>query len=206
MTDKKPRKNKGKQEVAWEMKQKQDAARKRGFVGEVFFPVLQKHTKSIHQAKTVCKILQNDIMSTFNMGMKNNVSTLELAKKMEENTTEAGDAYRELVGIFNDLPITEALEIIGGMPEAIEGGLSVEEFGRSLADMEFVDGTMKIKPTDALGDALIAAECDDMRQMGDGKWMAYSKKSGPDQVGYRAQGDTPLQAVLALKEIVHAAA
>lgn len=198
MTDKKPRKNKKKEEIAWEIKQKQEAARKRGFVAEVFFPALQKHTKSIHQAKTVCKILQNDIMSTFNQGMRNTVASLELAKKMEDDTTEGANAYRELIDAFKDLPISEALELIGGMPEAIEGGLSVEEWGRTLDDLEFVDGTMKIKPKPSLEDLAAEAKCNEFRQLGDGTWVAYSNQEG-ELEAIRAIGPTLEAALINLK-------
>lgn len=198
MTDKKPRKNKKKEEIAWEIKQKQEAARKRGFVAEVFFPALQKHTKSIHQAKTVCKILQNDIMSTFNQGMRNTVASLELAKKMEDDTTEGANAYRELIDAFKDLPISEALELIGGMPEAIEGGLSIEEWGRSLDDMEYLDGTMKIKPKPTIEELAAEAKCNEFRQLGDGTWVAYSNQEG-ELEAIRAIGPTLEAALINLK-------
>lgn len=200
MADKK--KNKSKETIAWEMKQKQEATRKRAFVTDVFFPLLKKHTKTIHQAKQVCKILQNDIMSTFNMGMKNPVSTLDLAKKMEEDTTEGATAYKELLGAFKDLTISEALELIGGMPEAIEGGMSVEDRDRSLDEIDFVDGIMRVKPKYDLVELCKLAQCNDLRQMLDGNWFAYSKKLDSEMVAIRTQGETPEAAVKALIEAI----
>jgi hypothetical protein len=206
MSDKKPRKPKKKDQIAWEMKQKQDATRKRAFVGEVFFPLLKKHTKSIHQAKQVCKIFQNDIMSTFNQGMKNPVATLDLAKKMEDDTSDGANAYRELAEAFKDLTIAEAAEIIGGMPEAIDGGLSMETWGRSLDDIDYVEGMMKLKQKPILEDVCKDASCNDLRQLGDGTWMAYSTKVDAEGIAFRANGATPLEAVLALKEMVYGTA
>lgn len=194
------KKNKSKETIAWEMKQKQEAIRKRAFVTDVFFPLLKKHTKTIHQAKQVCKILQNDIMSTFNMGMKNPVSTLDLTKKMEEDTSDGATAYRELAEAFKDVSISEAMELIGGMPEAIDGGLSIETWGRSLEDMNFEEGTMKLKPRFDLVEGCKLAQCNDLRQMLDGNWFAYSKKLDSEMMALRAQGETPEAAVKALIE------
>lgn len=195
MTDKKPkRQNKKKEQIAWEIKQKTDATRKRAFVSEVFFPLLQKYTKSIHQAKQVCKILQNDIMSTFNQGMKQPVSTLDLTAKVGEADDEGSNSYRALTEAFKDLSIAEAVELIGGMPEAISGGLGVEEWGRSLSELEFVDGTMKIKPKPTLEDKALQAECNEFRRLGDGTWVAYSIHEDK-----RAQGKTLDEALTNLR-------
>lgn len=196
MTDKPKRQNKKKEEIAWEMKQKADATRKRAFVSEVFFPLLQKHTNSIHQAKQVCKILQNDIMSTFNQGMKQPVSTLDLTAKVADATDEGSESYRALTEAFKDMTIAESVELIGGMPEAITGGLGVEEWGRSLSELEFVDGTMKIKAKPTLEDKAVAVECNEFRRLGDGTWVAYSIHEDR-----RAMGKTLDEALTNLKEL-----
>lgn len=198
MSDK-PRKNKSKDTLAWEMKQKQEATRKRAFVSDVFFPLLKKHTKSIHQAKQVCKIFQNDIMSTFNLGMQNKVETLDLAKKMDADTSEGADAYRELAKAFEALSITEALELVGGMPEAIDGGMSIDEWTRSLDEIDFIEGTMKLKPKFDIAAACMETECNDLRQLANGTWFAYSKKlTVKGEAYHRGQGATIPEALQAL--------
>lgn len=205
MTDKPKRQNKKKEQIAWEIKQKSEATRKRAFVTDTFFPLLQKYTHSIHQAKQVCKILQNDIMSTFNQGMKEPVSSLKLTEKVEGLNDEGSESYRALIDAFKDMTISEAMELIGGMPDAITGGMGVEERDRPLSELEFVDGTMRIKAKSTLQQQCAEAYCNEFRQLAEGAWVAYSKKlNEAGDAYYRAQGATIEEAVSNLKLQLHA--
>lgn len=142
----KKRENKSKDQLAWEMKQKADAQRKRTFVGEHFYPMLLAHLKTVTQAKNFCKVVQNDILSTFNQGMTRPVGGLNMQgrfKGMEEN--EASKAYTAVLEVFKDMPIGEALELLDGMPGAIEAALQLETQNKPLSELEWKDGSLVIK-------------------------------------------------------------
>lgn len=137
--------NKSKEQIAYEMHQRQEALRKRKFVGEVFFPLLLAQDKSIQHTKNFCKILENDIMATFNEGMKQPLSTLGLEKKFEGQEDEAVVTYRGVLEAFKELPIGEALELISGLPGAIDAALAVKDRERPLSDFAWGDGNLEIK-------------------------------------------------------------
>lgn len=196
-----------KEQLAYQMKQRQAAERKRAFITQHFFPFLQPMT--IHQAKTVCKVFQNDIMATFNEGMKNPVSTLTLEKKFDGEEGESAVTYRRLVAMFAEMSIADAAEIIGGMPQALEGALSVEDHTRNMTEVEWLaDGTMRIrKPEEGNAKAIKRlcekAQCNDLRQLSNGTWVAYSKKLNTENLeSLRAGGVTIEDALLKLVDIV----
>lgn len=140
------RENKSKDQIAWEMKQKAEAQRKRAFIGEKFFPMLLAHMSNVTQAKNFCKVVQNDILSTFNQGMVKPVGELKMAdrfKDMKEN--EASRAYSAVLEIFKDAPIGEALELLDGMPGAIEAALTSKTQNIPLTDFEWNDGSLTVK-------------------------------------------------------------
>lgn len=146
MTQKQPRENKSKDQIAWEMKQKAEATRKRTFIGEKFYPMLLLHLTNVTQARNFCKVVQNDILQTFNQGMLKPVKDLEMTKRfegVEEN--EATKAYAAVLEIFADSPINEALELLDGMPGAIDAALAANDRDRSLADLEWKDGSLIVK-------------------------------------------------------------
>lgn len=142
----KKRENKSKDQLAWEMKQKAEAQRKRIFVGEHFYPMLLAHMTTVTQAKNFCKVVQNDILSTFNQGMAKPIGELNMQdrfKGMEENT--ASKAYAAVLEVFKDMPIGEALELLDGMPGAIEAALQAETQNKPLSELEWKDGSLVIK-------------------------------------------------------------
>lgn len=145
----KKRESKSKEQIAWEMKQKADAQRKRKFVGEHFFPMLLEHLKTVTQAKNFCKVVQNDIMSTFNQGMIKQLAVLNMTdrfKDMPEN--EASKAYTAVLEIFKDMPIGETLELLDGMPNAIDAALNASTQTLPLSDLEWGDGSLTLKKND----------------------------------------------------------
>lgn len=140
------RENKSKDQLAWELKQKAEAQRKRTFVGEHFYPMLLAHLKTVTQAKNFCKVVQNDIHSTFNQGMSKPLKDLnmnERFKDMKEN--EATKAYTAVLEIFKDMPVNEVLELLDGMPNAIDAALTAKDRDRALTDLEWNDGSLTVK-------------------------------------------------------------
>ena len=194
--------NKTKDQIAHEMKATAAAAKKRKFVTEKFFPVLQDCT--IHQAKQLCKLIQNDIMSTFNQGMSNLVSTLNISEKFAKDEDLASKKYKEVAGIFDDMSIADALEIIGGMPQAIEGSMLVEDKSRHMTEIEWNEnGSMMIKKPETLAVLCEKSHCADLRRLQmTGDWVAYSNKLGSDDSALTARGADPYEAVSNLVKIV----
>lgn len=146
MTQKQPRVNKTKDQIAWEMKQKAEAQRKRTFIGEHFYPMLLAHMTNVTQAKNFCKVVQNDILSTFNQGMVKPLHELNMISRfdgMEAN--EASMAYTAALEVFKDMPINEALELLDGMPNAIDAALQVKDRERPLSDLQWDDGSLIVK-------------------------------------------------------------
>jgi hypothetical protein len=148
MSKKQPKQNKTKEQLVWEIKQKAEAQRKRAFIAEHLYPMLLKHMKNVTQAKNFCKVVQNDILSTFNQGMTGTVKGLDMSKRLDGINNEAADAYRAALEIFADSPINEALELLDGMPNAIDAALNQESKDRPLADLEWGDGMLTIKKHD----------------------------------------------------------
>jgi uncharacterized protein (DUF2267 family) len=64
-------------------------------------------------------------------------------KDMEDN--EASQAYKAVLEAFKDLPIAEALELLDGMPNAIEAALQMETKDKPLSDLEWGDGSLSVK-------------------------------------------------------------
>lgn len=192
--------NKPKDQIAFEMKQKQETARKRKFVEEVLFPLLQEHTKSVREAKMFCKVIQNDILTTFNEGMRAPLSTLKIEQKFEKDNREGATAVRALVKAFKDTPINETLELLDGMPNAIDAALTYEDRDRLMKDLAFHDGI--ITATNENFDKLLkeTPECNDFRQLADGTWVAYSKKVVHGGITIHTQGETIYEALKNLHE------
>lgn len=142
---KQKRQNKTKDQIVWEMKQRTEAERKRAFIAEHFYPMLLQHLKTVTQAKNFCKVVQNDILSTFNQGMTKPLKELDMPKRLEGVNNEAADAYRAVLEVFGDSPINEALELLDGMPNAIDQVLQLKDRDRLLTDLEWDDGMLKIK-------------------------------------------------------------
>lgn len=139
------RENKNKDQIAWEMKQKAEAQRKRKFIAEYFFPMLLRRTKSITQAKNFCKVFQNDVLATFNQGMIKPMGELNMKDRFEGVENEAAEAYRDAIETFKDLPIGEVLELFDGMPGAIDAALTANDRERPLTDLEWNDGNLTVK-------------------------------------------------------------
>lgn len=144
-TMKEKRENKSKEQIAWEMKQRQETERKRLFVKEHFYPMLLTHMKNVTQAKNFCKVVQNDILATYNQGMSKPMHELNMPARLEGVENEAADAYRAVLEIFKDAPVGEAVELLEGMPNAIDAALNQNDKERPLSDLEWNDGLLTVK-------------------------------------------------------------
>ena len=140
---KKPQRSK--EQIAWEMKQKAEAQRKRKFIAEHFYPMLLAHMKTVTQAKNFCKVVQNDIHATFNAGMTQPVGTLKMAERFEGEDNEAQRAYKAVLEVFKDMPIKDAMELLDGMPHAIDAALQADTKDKLLSELEWGDGALTIK-------------------------------------------------------------
>lgn len=197
---KEKRENKSKDQIAFEMKQKQEVERKRTFITEVLFPLLKEHTKTVREAKMFCKVVINDIQSTFNQGMKAPLSSLKLEEKFEKETDSGADAYRAVADAFADVSIAESLELLDGMPNAIDASINQENTNRPISDFDFKDGSFLPAPRKDPFFELLADTplCNDFRQLADGSWVAYSTKMDGDQA-IRASGPNMAEALINLK-------
>jgi hypothetical protein len=139
------RQNKSKDQIAWEMKQQAETQRKRTFIAEHFFPMLLEHMKTVTQAKNFCKVVQNDIHATFNAGMVKPVGELKMAERFEGEDNEAQRAYKAVLEVFKDTPIKDAMELLDGMPHAIDAALQMETKDKLLSELEWGDGALTIK-------------------------------------------------------------
>lgn len=174
------------------MKQRQQVERKRAFVNDVLWPLLVSQCKTVREAKMFCKVAINDIQSTFNKGMTEPLSTLKLDEKFKDETGQGAEAYRAFAAAFKDTAINETLELLDGMPNAIDAGLQYEDRDRELSGLDFKDGTILPKTSKSF-ERLLAetALCNDFRQLGDGTWISYSVKIIPDTNSvYTGRGPT----------------
>lgn len=197
--------NRPKEQIAHDMKQAQETKRKRSFVADVLWPLLKEKTKTVNQAKMFCKVIQNDVLATFNGGMNAPLSSLKLEQKFANETDEGAEAYRAFLEAFKDVPINETMELLDGMPNAIDAALQYEDRSRSLDELEFKDGTILAQKRPTFQELLVKTpDCIDFRMLiGNGKWWAYSKAlDGGKGNSFRAEGDTIYDALFNLNKLI----
>lgn len=196
---KEPRVNKSEEQIAFEMKQKAETARKRKFVSDVLFPFLKNHTKTTREAQMLCKVAQNDILTSFNGGMNAPISSLKLGDKFKDETDEGAKVYVLLAKLFEDVPINETLELLDGMPQAIDAALTFENRERNIGDLTFNNGTILAQGFHEL--LAKTPECNDFRQLADGVWVAYSTRVKPGESSvYTGRGKTIQEALAELNK------
>lgn len=174
--------------------------RKRKFVGDVLWPFLKENTITVREAKMFCRVVINDVQSTFNEGMKAPLSTLKLEEKFDKEDSKGTIVYRKFIELFKDVPINETLELVDGLPNAIDAGLQFEDRDRALTELEYADGVLTAKKGNAVDGLLKETPiCNDFRMLGDGTWVAYSMKYDDAEHVIRANGATLSEALINLR-------
>ena len=117
------RKGKTKQQLAFELKQKQEYERNRKLAREVIWPVVAKHATDAKHAEQTLQIFKTVITQMMQMPYKE--MTLG-GLKMDEQLTKEEKApdrefHMELIEALKDIPIVDVMKLIEGMAGSING-------------------------------------------------------------------------------------
>jgi hypothetical protein len=119
-----------------EQKSKDEVLRKRKKVKEELYPLLVEKSESIEDAKMLLSVNVLAIKQAFNNKMKEiKVSELDLLNKINSE----GDQYvrfRDLLMMFQDEFLPDALEMIDGMVQEIDGLVQAENKKRPLKELK----------------------------------------------------------------------
>ncbi len=119
----KKRENKSKEQLAYEMKVREEAERQKRIVKEVLYPALKKHATSIQHAQRTCEIFKTVIMQAMQLPFKDKqMNYLNLKEELtKEKDVQDKELYAKLIDGFDDVAITDTLKLLEGMGGAIDG-------------------------------------------------------------------------------------
>lgn len=109
----KKRVKKPKEQIVAEIKQKQQWEREKDIARTLVFPVLEKHTRSVHHAEQVCGIIRAVVTTQQNnYWMDKTIGDLHLIEELKKDADSADpEMYEELLTNLKDVPIMEALRV-----------------------------------------------------------------------------------------------
>ena len=137
----KPRVNKTKEQILEQVKQNQEARKRKTFVREKLFPFLLEHTESIDDAQILCEALAQTVRMAFNQKMvAMDFKELGIKDAMNPNS----EHFKKMAGIVELLgeeKMATALRILDEIPQAIQDKIRAEGKKRKLAELnlEFND-------------------------------------------------------------------
>lgn len=109
---------------------------KRTFVRTIFYPFLEETSSSIEDAKIFAQALSVAIEQEFaNRKKIMNVKALKLLDKLDPKA-EHYAKYKQVIKMFNDESVADALEIISGMSGAIDSFIKEEMTKRDLKSLK----------------------------------------------------------------------
>lgn len=126
MAEKKPRKNKTKEEIEYEVKRNYEEKRQRAFVKDVLYPYLVANSKSIDDAKNMLYAASTGVQQTFHLAVgkeQTRLSEIKLSELNPQANILAGEEYnrdRELLNLFNGESVAIADSLLKGCKMAIE--------------------------------------------------------------------------------------
>lgn len=125
-----------KEELERDINAQMEVQRKRVKAKDELYPLLLASSKSIEDAKLFCQAVSVAIKQGFNKQMTTTkVEDLGLIA-MLDTTTEQYLKYKEILEMFKDETLQDAISVIEGMGYAIEGFQKDESSKRSLADLK----------------------------------------------------------------------
>lgn len=121
-----PRKNKSKEEIAYEVKKNYEEKRQRKFVKEVLYPFLLANSKSIDDAKNMLYAADTGVQQAFHVAVgkeQTRVSEIKIKELNPQSNILTGEQYnrdRALLDLFNSESVAVADSLLKGCKMAIE--------------------------------------------------------------------------------------
>jgi hypothetical protein len=123
-------------EIILTEEQKKEVQRKREIARNRLYPFLLDNSKSIQDAQVFCQSVSIAINQAFTNKKKEfKVKEFGLIEQLDKNNSEF-KRYKEILEMFEDENLSDALEIIEGMNNAIDGFIREENTKRSLETLK----------------------------------------------------------------------
>jgi hypothetical protein len=133
---KKNKEKKTKAQTEAEEKRTKEVERKRLKAKNDFYPLLERSSANIANAKTFCDVLSVAIRQAFqNKTRSTKVVDLELVGMLNDDDPRNKE-FKEALMMFADENMNDALEIIEGMSQAIDGFIREEMQKRTLKTLK----------------------------------------------------------------------
>jgi hypothetical protein len=127
---------KSKEQIEAEEKAAKEVERKRSKAKNDFYPLLEKYSSNIANAKTFCDVLSVSVRQAFqNRTKTTKIVDLGLAEMLNPDDARFKE-YNEAFMMFADENMNDALEIIEGMSHAIDGFIKEEMQTRNLKTLK----------------------------------------------------------------------
>ena len=127
-----PKINKSKEQLAHEMRLRDETLRQKKVVTEILYPVLHEHSTSIAHAQQSCQVMKVVILQAMQKPFRDkNISELHLDEELtKEKDVKDKAMFEAFANGFKDVKIADVLKVLDGMGGAIDG------FVRQKADKE----------------------------------------------------------------------
>lgn len=123
-----------KEQIAQQMKMKEEAAKGKKIVTHVLYPILHEHATTIANSKRLTEIFKVIIMQAMQIPFRDKaVGDLDFSPMLEEEKDQASRIiFQSFVDGFKDVKITDAVKILqeyeGGVDAYLQQELSTREF------------------------------------------------------------------------------
>jgi hypothetical protein len=118
-----PKVNKSKEQLAHEIKLRDEVNRQKKIVTEVLYPILHEHATSIAHAQQSCQVMKVVLLQAMQKPFReSNVSELHLDEELtKEKDVKDKMMFEAFNTGFKDYKISDVLKILEGMGGAIDG-------------------------------------------------------------------------------------
>ena len=118
-----PKINKSKEQLAHEIKLRDETIRQRKIVTDILYPVLHEHATSIAHAQQSCQVMKVVILQAMQKPFRDKaVDELHLDEELsKEKDVKDHDMFEAFAKGFKDVKIADVLKVLDGMGGAIDG-------------------------------------------------------------------------------------
>lgn len=133
--------HKSKEQVAHEMRLKQEADKGKAIVRDVLFPILWEHATTISNAERLAEIFKVIIMQAMQAPFKDkNIGDLDFKPMLnEEKDDKSRQIFVAFTGGFKDIKITDAVKILQEFEGGINAYFSAESHKREFKTLTLED-------------------------------------------------------------------
>lgn len=135
------RQKKTKEQIAFEMKQKQEYETSRAIAREKIWPVLEAHAKDAKHAEQTLQILKTVINQMMQMPYKDmTVGGLKMDEQLtKEDKVPDKEMHAALIEAIKDVKIVDAMKLLEGLAGSINGITMAEAGAKPFKDIKLDD-------------------------------------------------------------------